>query len=77
MDLENQLLFQRQSARIGELEAWLALMVVMHGTKNGDGFRYKLCGEHAHNARIQLSSAQPAVAIEYDFPSDRHIIDVL
>lgn len=77
MDLENQLLLQRQSARISELEGWLALFVIMHGSRNGAGFQYKLCGSHAQDARAQLASIQPTIAVEYDFPSDRHIIDVL
>lgn len=77
MDLEDALLIQRQSARITELEGWLALMIVMYGTANGSGFTYKLCADHATSARAKLSSVRPMIAIEYDFPKDQHTLDVL
>jgi hypothetical protein len=77
VDLEQTLLVQRQQARISELEGWLALMIIMYGEPNGSGFTYKLCGSHAHKARAKLAGATPSIAIEYDFPSDRHTLDVL
>lgn len=77
MDLEDQLLLQRLSSRVAELEGWIALFAIMHGTKNGHGFRYSICSEHALEFRRRLGSTAPAVAIEYDPERDRHIIDVL
>lgn len=77
MDLEEQLLLQRQSARIGELEGWLALLVVLHGTRNGDGHRYMLTAEHAQSARAKIPVTELSIVIEYDFPADRYVIDVL
>jgi hypothetical protein len=77
VDLEQQLLLQRQLARISELEGWLALMVVLHGTRNGDGYRYTITAQHAQTARARLPVIEPAIAIEYDFPADQHVIDVL
>jgi TRAP-type mannitol/chloroaromatic compound transport system permease small subunit len=77
VDLEDALLLQRQAARIGELEGWLALMIVQYGESNGSGFTYKLCGEHATDARAKLASVSPMIAIEYDLRRDQHVLDVL
>lgn len=71
------LLLQRQSARIAELESWLALFIVLHGQPNANGFRYKLCQDHASSARGKMASHEPAIAIEYDFGSDMHTLDLL
>lgn len=76
MDVEEQLLIQRLSARIGELEGWLAMLIAGHGQRNGQGFRYSLCADHALDIRSRMRTAQPAVSVEYDFERDRHNLDV-
>ena len=77
MDLDQMLLMQRQSARISELESWLALFIVLHGQPNGSGHRYKLCQDHASSARDKMSGYEPSIAIEYDFAADMHTLDLL
>jgi hypothetical protein len=76
MDLDDRLLITRQAARIGELETWIALLVVLHGKKNGLGFKYSIDGQHASEARQELTGPIRAISFEYDARRDRHVIDV-
>lgn len=77
MDIDEKLLFQRQQARLTELESFLALLVVRHGYSTGGGFRYDLTGEAAHTLRRQLPSMDPTVIVTYEFGQDMHVIDAL
>lgn len=77
MDLETQLLFQRQQSRLNELQAFLALLVVRHGYSTGGGFRYDLTAEAAQTLRAQLPATEPTVVVTYEIGPDMHVIDAV
>lgn len=77
MDLEQQLLFQRQQSRLNELQAFLALLVVRHGYSTGGGYRYDLTTETVQTLRRQLSSQDPTVVVTYEPGLDMHVIDAV
>lgn len=77
MDLDAQLLFQRQQSRINELQAFLALLVVRHGYCTGGGYRYDLTTETAQSLRKQLPSMDTTVVVTYEVDLDMHVIDAL
>lgn len=77
MDLEQQLLFQRQQARLNELQAFLALLVVRHGYHTGAGFRYDLTGQAVSTLRRQLPGMDVTVVVTYEASMDLHVIDAV
>lgn len=76
-NLEVNLLLQRMSARIGDLESFLSLLIVRHGYPTDAGFRYDLTNKSAFLLREQLSSSGPSVVITYESALDMHVIDAV
>ncbi len=76
-NLEEQLLIQRLSARVAELESWLSLMVMMYGSPNGQGWKYEISDEAIHTVRQLAGRVHLSVAITLDIETLVHTIDVL
>lgn len=76
-DLETRLLLQRQAARVGELQSFLALLIVKHGYPTDLGFRIDLTTETAAILRSQLEGHEPEVVITYEVGLDMHVLDAL
>lgn len=82
MNDEEKLLMQRLSARVDELEMWLALLVVNFGYANdpGMGTSHYLYVSRAEvdELRAQLDDKiRPAVYIDYDTTGSYYRIDTL
>jgi hypothetical protein len=77
MTLDEQLLFQRQAARLGELEMWLAMMIARHGMPHESGWQYRVGDQEAALQRAQMPRGNLAVSIDYDLISDTHVLDAL
>lgn len=77
MDIDAELLRVRREARIGELEFWLAIMVVRQGRRNGSGYQLVLDGEEINALREQVPHQRIAVEFDLDLDTGVYTFDVL
>jgi hypothetical protein len=77
MDLNDQLLFQRQSARLSELELWLSLLLVEHGEQTATGWHLTYTGERVAHLRSLMPRAELTVNVEYDIQRDWFVLDTV